>query len=80
MAEDRLFQMHVKRMLTNGRLSEMFGEKSLGVDRMFKTVNMGGLAREAGRKVDMDVICSGRKRIQKLIRSIRIMPMASMIV
>ncbi len=29
MARDRLFQIHLRRMAANGRLSEMFGRKTL---------------------------------------------------
>lgn len=50
-AEDRLFQMHLKRMLTQGRLSEMFGEKSLPVDKMFRSVGIGYWAVEAAARV-----------------------------
>jgi len=35
-AQDRLFQMHMKRMVAQGRLSEMFGERSLIVDKIFR--------------------------------------------
>lgn len=50
-AEDRLFQMHIKRMVSEGRLSEMFGQKSLAVDKMFRTIGIGYYAREAAQKV-----------------------------
>lgn len=45
MAEDRLFQMHVKRMVASGRLAEMFGQRSLPVDLMFRSIGIGYWAK-----------------------------------
>ncbi len=43
-AQDRLWQMDVMRRAGEGRLSELFGEKTLAMDKMFRMV---GLARTA---------------------------------
>ena len=44
-AQDRLFQMELLRRLSQGKLSEILGEKLIGVDRLFKTL---GLEEYAG--------------------------------
>ncbi len=39
-AQDRLFQMELLRRIGQGRLSEIFGEKAIKVDRMFRTLQI----------------------------------------
>jgi penicillin amidase len=44
-AEDRLFQMYIKKMIAEGRLSEIFGNRSLTVDRILRTVGLAYWAK-----------------------------------
>lgn len=46
-AQDRLFQMELTRMASQGRLAEMFGRRALRVDRLFRTLDLHGSARRA---------------------------------
>lgn len=39
-AQERLFQMDVARRAGEGRLSEVFGEKTIPIDRMFRTIGI----------------------------------------
>jgi penicillin amidase len=48
-ARDRLFQMEVIRRLGSGRLAEVFGEKALASDRLFRTLSF---RQHAERSVD----------------------------
>ena len=43
--QDRLFQMDVLRHLGQGRISELFGEKTLKTDRLFRTLDLHGVGR-----------------------------------
>jgi penicillin amidase len=43
-AQDRLWQMDLVRRAGEGRLSELFGEKTLTMDRMFRTVGLEQIA------------------------------------
>lgn len=43
-AQDRLWQMDLFRRAGEGRLSELFGEKTLPMDRMFRTVGIARIA------------------------------------
>ncbi|HEY9165428.1 MAG TPA: penicillin acylase family protein [Candidatus Kryptonia bacterium] len=43
-AQDRLFQMEVYRRLGEGRLSEIFGERTLDIDLLFRTLRFTELA------------------------------------
>jgi penicillin G amidase len=43
--QDRLFQMDVLRHLGQGRVSELFGEKTLKTDRLFRTLDLHGVGR-----------------------------------
>ncbi len=40
MAQDRLFQMDLLRRVARGRLSEVFGQKALATDELFRTLNV----------------------------------------
>ncbi|MEC9342698.1 MAG: penicillin acylase family protein, partial [Pseudomonadota bacterium] len=44
-AQDRMWQMHVLRMVAQGRLSEMFGEATVDTDIFLRTVDLTGSAR-----------------------------------
>lgn len=46
-AQDRLWQMETLRMAGQGRLSEMFGEKTVGTDIYLRTLNLAGHARQS---------------------------------
>jgi len=46
-ARDRLWQMEVLRMAGQGRLSEMFGEATLGTDRFLRTLGMGDASKSS---------------------------------
>ncbi len=50
-ARDRLWQMEVLRMAGQGRLSEMFGEATLGTDRFLRTLGMAEAARTSYEKL-----------------------------
>lgn len=43
-AQDRLWQMDLMRRAGEGRLSELFGEKTLAMDKMFRTVGIARIA------------------------------------
>ncbi|WP_210529840.1 penicillin acylase family protein [Rubellimicrobium arenae] len=44
-AQDRLWQMTLLRRTVQGRLSEMFGERTLGIDRLMRRLDLYALAR-----------------------------------
>jgi penicillin G amidase len=46
-AQDRLFQMEMNRRLAQGRLSEVFGARTVLLDRLFRTMDFAG----GGRRV-----------------------------
>lgn len=43
-AQDRLFQMEMYRRLGEGRLSEIFGKKTLSIDELFRTLRFSEMA------------------------------------
>lgn len=45
-AQDRLWQMDILRRVAAGRLSEIFGSKTLEVDKVLRTVGLSHVARE----------------------------------
>lgn len=45
-AQDRLWQLEVQKRLTAGRLSEIFGKESVGVDTFFRTLNLNARAEK----------------------------------
>lgn len=55
-AQDRLFQMQLNRLMSQGRISELAGEKALGLDRRMRTI---GLGRIAARQAN---VLAGRSR------------------
>jgi penicillin amidase len=46
-AQDRLWQMHVHRMLFSGRMSEMFGDRLIELDKYMRTLAFKRTARKA---------------------------------
>jgi penicillin G amidase len=46
-AQDRFFQMDVTRRVTEGRLAEIIGRRGLGLDRLFRTIDLGGAGRNS---------------------------------
>ncbi len=44
-AQDRLFQMELTRHVAQARLSELFGERTLKADRLFRTMDFAGVGR-----------------------------------
>jgi penicillin G amidase len=46
-AQDRLFQMEMIRRLADGRLSEVFGDKTLSTDKLFRTMGFREHARNS---------------------------------
>jgi len=59
-ARDRLWQMELQRRLAQGRLSELFGERSLGLDRQYRTLGIYAAAQKSAATLDEDV----RKHLQ----------------
>jgi penicillin amidase len=55
-ASDRLFQMDVLRRLSNGTLSEVFGEKALNMDITMRTLKF----REAMTQLEMDPLIKSK--------------------
>lgn len=51
-AQERMFQMDIFRRAALGRLSEVFGNKTLPFDIMFRTVNIPKAADEVLRRID----------------------------
>ena len=64
-AQDRLFQMDLTRHVAQARLSEIFGERTLKADRLFRTMDFAGVGRRmAGRagpaaRAALDAYCRG---------------------
>ncbi len=53
-ASDRLFQMEISRRAASGRLSEMFGEETMEIDRLQRIYGHSKMADAAIRDLDMD--------------------------
>jgi len=64
-AQERLWQMHVLRMVAQGRLSEMFGRPTLDTDIFLKTVDIAGASRRSwealsdGGKAELTAFAEG---------------------
>ncbi len=50
-AEDRIFQMGLRRALGQGRLSEFSGNKTIEVDKMMRELDIYGWAVKSAEKV-----------------------------
>jgi acyl-homoserine lactone acylase PvdQ len=55
-AQERLWQMERLKRMTQGRLSEIMGEKTLGVDKFFRTIGLHRSAIESVKNLDEDTI------------------------
>lgn len=53
-AQDRLFQMEIMRRLARGELSEILGEKTIKLDRLFRTLRLHQHAQQYVQKIDLD--------------------------
>ncbi len=53
-AQDRLWQMDLMRRAGCGRLSEVFGEPALKIDKMFRTLGFWRLAQRLSQYIDED--------------------------
>jgi len=53
-AAERLWQMDFMRRVAQGRLSEIVGEPGYGLDRFFRTLGLGRLARKNAKNFDDD--------------------------
>jgi penicillin amidase len=54
-AQDRLWQMEVNRRAAQGRLSALFGPRTVPLDRLVKTLDLYGYARRAVEHQDREV-------------------------
>ncbi len=59
-ARDRLWQMELQRRLAQGRLSELFGDRSLTLDRQYRNLGVYASAQKSVAALDEDV----RKHLQ----------------
>ena len=53
-AQDRLWSMHVKRMLFSGRLAEMFGPGVLRVDKFMRSIGIYSIAKQDVKSADTE--------------------------
>ncbi len=53
--QDRLFQMETLRLLSQGRLAELFGARALDVDKLFRTLDLHGIGRRHLAQASPDV-------------------------
>jgi len=53
-AQDRFFEMDVRRHTTSGRLSELFGESTLGVDKTIRTMGWRRVAEQEVSRLSPD--------------------------
>ncbi|MBI9070542.1 MAG: penicillin acylase family protein [Melioribacteraceae bacterium] len=51
-ARERLFQMDILRRAGTGKLSEIFGSKTVNIDKMFRTIGIESLAEKSLSKLD----------------------------
>jgi len=56
LAQDRIWQMDLVRRLTQGRLSEIFGEKALGNDELFRALNISEKSKKVLETTDKNVL------------------------
>jgi penicillin G amidase len=55
-SNDRLWQMHTLRMLAQGRLSEMYGNKTVGLDKALRLLNLKNACVEILQNYDKQII------------------------
>lgn len=53
-AQDRLWQMERLRRMTQGRMSEILGERAIGIDKFFRTVGLHRSAIESVKNADKE--------------------------
>ena len=64
-AQDRLFQMDFMRRLTSGRLSEIVGDKAVGLDHLMRSLRIQDKSRQLLAQIDpamlplVEAFCSG---------------------
>lgn len=51
MSEDRLFQIHMKRMIGKGRLAEIVGEKGINLDIFFREMGVGYMSKLSANRM-----------------------------
>lgn len=51
-AQERLFQMELISRLASGKLAELFGEKLVETDKLFRTLNLNGIAEKFAKQLD----------------------------
>jgi penicillin amidase len=57
-AQDRLWQMTMLRRTAQGRLSELFGKRTLNVDKLIRRLDLYGLAQRSVAAQDTDTIAA----------------------
>lgn len=65
-AQERLWQMETFRMAGQGRLSEMFGEKTVDTDKFLRTLNLAGHSRASYERLNPQT----REILQAYVRGI----------
>ena len=77
-AQDRLWQMELQRRAATGRLSEIFGHRTLNIDRVFRRL---GFHRSSQREIDspasqtaMDSLVAYTKGVNAAIRQMKALP------
>ena len=77
-AQDRLWQMELQRRAATGRLSEIFGHRTLNIDRVFRRL---GFHRSAQREIDaqasgtaMDSLVAYTEGINAAVRQMVVLP------
>ena len=55
-AQDRLWQMTMLRRTAQGRLSELFGERTLNIDKLIRRLDLYGLAQRSVAAQDADTV------------------------
>ena len=77
-AQDRLWQMELQRRAATGRLSEIFGHRTLHVDRLFRRL---GFHRSAQREIEqtasqaaMDSLTAYVEGVNAAIRQTKVLP------
>ena len=53
-AQDRLFQMQLNRMMAQGRISELAGDKAIGLDTRMRTIGMHRVAKAHAKILDKE--------------------------
>ena len=53
-AQDRLFQMQLNRMMAQGRISELAGDKAIGLDTRMRTIGIHRIAKAHAKILDQE--------------------------